>query len=126
MKKLLAAMLVGFVYLFMPITAMASVGVGVGTGKIEIKEQLKAGSVYTLPPITVFNTGTETAAYTMSLALNETQDQLKPNAKWFSFSPAQLAWIPASPKLWYRLFIRRLRLRRAIISVIWKHIPIRP
>lgn len=74
--------------------AFASVGVGVGTGRIEVKESLKAGGIYTLPPVTVFNTGTETATYTMAVTLNETQPQLKPNPAWFSFSPSEFTLEP--------------------------------
>lgn len=77
----------------------ASVGVGVGTGKIEVKEEIKSGSIYTLPPITVFNTGTEDASYTMEVTLNETQPQLKPNPNWFSFSPQEFSLSPGKSQL---------------------------
>ncbi len=75
-------------------TAAASIGVGVGTGRIVVREELKAGGIYTLPPITVFNTGTEEASYTMDVTLNEKQPQLKPDPAWFSFSPRQFKLKP--------------------------------
>ena len=65
-----------------------TIGVGVGTGKIDVKEKLKAGGIYTLPTITVYNTGTQEATYTMELTLNERQSELKPNPSWFSFTPS--------------------------------------
>lgn len=80
--------------LLIPASALASIGVGVGTGKIEVNEKLKAGGIYTLPPITVFNVGTEPATYTVAVTLNEEQPQLKPDPKWFSFSPAQFTLEP--------------------------------
>lgn len=95
MKKLIAAtLLFGCLWLLTPATALASIGVGVGTGRIAISEDIKAGSIYTLPPITVFNTGTETAVYSMAVTLNEKQPQLKPDPKWFSFSPNQFSLAP--------------------------------
>ncbi len=80
--------------LAIPILVRASIGVGVGTGKIEVKDKLKAGGIYTLPTVTVFNTGDQTSTYTMALTLNETQPELKPAPKWFSFSPAEFSLEP--------------------------------
>lgn len=94
MRKALAIWLVGVICLLVPSTALASVGVGVGTGRIAIKEDIKSGSIYTLPPIVVFNTGTETATYTVAVTLNEKQPQLKPDPKWFSFSPSRFTLAP--------------------------------
>ncbi len=96
MKKVLAASVLGLWCLILPATALASIGVGVGTGRIAITEKIKSGSIYTLPPITVFNTGTEEATYTMAVTLNETQPQLKPDPKWFSFSPLQFKLKPGN------------------------------
>lgn len=79
----------------MPVSvAVASVGVGVGTGKISVKEPMRAGGIYTLPAITVFNTGTEEATYSMYVTLNEKQKQLKPSPAWFSFSPNKFTLKP--------------------------------
>lgn len=75
-------------------SAAASIGVGVGTGRIVVREELKAGGIYTLPSVTVFNTGTEEATYTMDVTLNEKQPQLKPDPAWFSFSPRQFKLKP--------------------------------
>jgi hypothetical protein len=85
--------------LLAPAAALASIGVGVGTGKIAVREDLKSGGIYKLPPITVFNTGTETASYTMSVTLNEKQPQLKPEPAWFSFSPQQFSLAPGKSRI---------------------------
>jgi P pilus assembly chaperone PapD len=94
MRKIVAAGLLGLVCLALPAAAVASVGVGIGTGRIVISEKIKSGSIYSLPPVTVFNTGTQKATYTMAVTLNEKQAQLKPDPKWFSFSPRQFTLQP--------------------------------
>jgi hypothetical protein len=94
MRKVLGLFLVALLVLAVPGAALASIGVGVGTGKINVSDKLRAGGIYKLPPVTVFNTGTETANYSMSVTLNQSQPQLKPNPKWFSFSPAQFRLAP--------------------------------
>ncbi len=68
--------------------AAASIGVGVGAGKITLNEPLKPGSIYELPSIPVLNTGDEESDYGVSIEYNEIQSQMKPNADWFSFTPA--------------------------------------
>ncbi len=90
----LAGLIVVSIFIFGTAKAYASIGVGVGTGKIIIDEAIKAGSIYTLPPIVVFNTGTENASYAMEVTLNEVQPQLKPDPAWFSFSPAEFDLAP--------------------------------
>jgi hypothetical protein len=47
----------------------------------------------------VFNTGTETATYTVSVTLNEKQDQLKPNPDWISFSPDEFTLSPGKSQV---------------------------
>ena len=95
MKKIaLASLLTVLMILAVPIMVFATVGVGVGTSQILISEKLRAGGIYTLPSVVVFNTGTETANFNMALTLNETQSQLKPNPSWFSFSPAEFQLLP--------------------------------
>lgn len=87
MKRLLAAGFAGLALILFPATALASIGVGVGTGRIDVTEQLKNGGIYKLPEVTVFNTGTQTANYSMAVTLNESQAERKPDPHWFSFSP---------------------------------------
>ena len=94
MKRALVAWALFVFVLCMPAAVFARVGVGVGTGRIEISEDIRSGSIYTLPPITVFNTGDETATYQMLVTLNETQDELKPNPDWFSFEPSSFVLEP--------------------------------
>jgi hypothetical protein len=89
MKRVGVSLGVALVLLLLPAQAFADVGVGVGTGKIDVKEPIRAGGIYTLPPITVFNTGDQEATYAMYVTLNEKQPQLKPDPAWFSFSPAE-------------------------------------
>jgi hypothetical protein len=101
MKKALIAFSVSIAIavLSLPAATFASIGVGVGTGRIVIDEPIKAGSIYTLPSVTVFNTGTEKATYTMDVTLNEKQDQLKPNPDWFSFSPKEFTLLPQKSQI---------------------------
>ncbi len=99
MKKALIVWLSLLLFLALPVSVAASVGVGVGTGRIAVAEKLRSGGIYTLPPVTVFNTGTEPATYTMDITLNEKQDQLKPNPAWFSFSPRQFTLSPKNSQI---------------------------
>lgn len=83
-KKLLLSLLSIFLF---PTIVLASIGVGVGTGKIEVTEKLKPGIVYKLPSVTVLNTGDTPSNYSIDIAYNETQSELKPDKSWFTFSP---------------------------------------
>jgi len=65
----------------------ASVGVGVGLGKIQVDEILKQGMKYTLPPLTVLNTGDVTGEYTIGVAYHQDQPELLPPEEWFTFTP---------------------------------------
>ena len=93
-KCILAGCVLSLWLLAIPATVFASIGVGVGTGIIDVSDKLRAGGIYNLPAVVVYNTGTETATYSMSLTLNETQEQLKPNPAWFSFSPIEFQLEP--------------------------------
>ncbi|HUW24703.1 MAG TPA: hypothetical protein VMW04_03700 [Patescibacteria group bacterium] len=77
-----------FLWLLVPPSVFARVGVGIGTGKIEVQGTLKPGMIYSLPPLTVLNTGDEAADYEVSLSYHQDQPQLAPPKEWFSFSPA--------------------------------------
>lgn len=99
MKKVWVLWLVVFVCLLGPATALASVGVGVGTGRIAVKEPLRSGGIYRLPAITVFNTGTQRATYSMSVTLNQTQPQIKPDPAWISFSPRSFSLDPGKSEV---------------------------
>lgn len=98
MKRLMVAgLIVGS--LMIPAAGLASsIGVGVGTGKIVVNEPIKSGSIYKLPDVVVFNTGTQTATYSLSVTLNQTQPQLKPNPAWFSFSPGRFELAPGKAR----------------------------
>lgn len=93
MKQIIATLL-ALLCLIIPASAFASVGVGVGTGRISVNEPLKSGGIYNLPKVIVFNTGSQQATYSMSVTLNQTQPQLKPNPEWISFSPQTFSLAP--------------------------------
>lgn len=84
MKKLLLAFII---VLILPNVAFAKIGVGVGTGKIQVKDKLKPGIIYELPPLTVLNTGDEPSDYEVNVSYHEKQPQLRPLQSWFIFSP---------------------------------------
>lgn len=67
--------------------AFADIGVGISNGKIVVDEELKPGFIYELPPITVFNMGTERAEYGINLQYAQNQQELEPGQNWVSFSP---------------------------------------
>ena len=65
----------------------AKIGVGVNTSEINISEPLRAGGMYDLPLLTVFNTGDESSYYRVRVEFHEDQPQLRPDREWFSFDP---------------------------------------
>ena len=78
--------------LLLPMLALAKIGVGVGTGKITVDQPLKPGLIYTLPSLSVVNTGDEPGEYGVSIEYHEGQEQradmgLRPNKEWFKFEP---------------------------------------
>lgn len=72
----------------------ATLGVGVGTGKIKLDQPIKPSLSYNLPAIAVFNNGDVNSDYGMTVEFNETQAELKPAARWFTFSPQQFSLSP--------------------------------
>lgn len=82
-----------FVFVFLltwflfPQVSFAKVGVGVGTGKIEFDKPLKPGGLYTLPVLTVINTGDEAGDYGVSIEYQT--GKLDPPREWFVFKPAK-------------------------------------
>ncbi len=74
--------------LVFPLGIFAGVGVGVGTGEIRLGKPLKAGGIYTLPFLTVSNTGDDPGNYKIGLAFHAERKQLRPKLEWFSFSPS--------------------------------------
>lgn len=86
MKKFI--LLCGAIILILPIVVSAKIGVGVGTGKIQVDQPLKAGLIYTLPPLTVLNTGDEPSDYGVGIQYHENQPEIRPLKEWFSFEPS--------------------------------------
>lgn len=92
MKKVL--LLLVFLILLAPGAAFAKLGVGVNLGKIQIDQELKPGGIYKLPPVTVINTGDEKANYAVEVTYHAEQKELKPEQRWFFFSPREFTLEP--------------------------------
>lgn len=92
MKKVL--LLLVFLILLAPGAAFAKLGVGVNLGKIQIDQELKPGGIYKLPPVTVINTGDEKADYAVEVTYHAEQKELKPEQRWFFFSPREFTLEP--------------------------------
>lgn len=75
--------------LFLPTLALAKIGVGVATGKIQVDQPLKAGLLFTLPPVTILNTGDEASWYGVGIQYHENYKELRPAKEWFSFEPQE-------------------------------------
>lgn len=73
--------------LILPSTVFAKIGVGIGSGKIQVEDKLKPGTIYELPSITILNTGDEPSEYEVNVSYHEKQPQLRPPQNWFIFSP---------------------------------------
>ena len=97
MKKLI--LLGGAIMLILPLVVSAKIGVGVGTGKIQVDQSLKAGLIYTLPPLTVINTGDEPSQYGVGLQYRDKQSELIPPKEWFSFEPLSFYLEPGQIKI---------------------------
>lgn len=85
--KKFVILLCGAVMLVLPAVVMAKIGVGVGTGKIYVDQPLKAGLIYTIPPITIINTGDEPSEYGVGIQYHENQPEMRPAKEWFGFEP---------------------------------------
>lgn len=85
MKKTIILFLI--ITLFVPMMALAGIGVGVNLGKIEINAPLKPGGIYNFPSIGVLNTGDIASRYELAVTYHQDQPQLRPKQEWFSFSP---------------------------------------
>lgn len=93
-----AAMLLLPALLLAGVASAERIGVGISTGKIELNKNLKPGITYELPKVAVFNNGSNTTDYEMSVQFNEKQSQLKPAAKWVSFSPQNFTIKPGKAR----------------------------
>ena len=74
----------------------ARIGVGIGTGKIKVSEKLKPGQIYTLPAVTILNTGDEPGTYSVRVTYHEKQKDLEPAEEWFIFSPKEFNLKPGA------------------------------
>jgi P pilus assembly chaperone PapD len=87
-------LIITVLFLISPILSNARIGVGVGAGKIQLDEELKAGGVYQLPSLPIFNTGDKTSDYEVTIEYHENIPQLRPEREWFSFSPQSFTLEP--------------------------------
>jgi len=89
MQKYLRLFILIFItaMMLMPFQSDATLGVGVGTGKIEMDKPLKPGGLYTLPSLTVINTGDEPSDYGVSVEYKGDQPKMSPPKEWFIFTP---------------------------------------
>lgn len=87
------------VFFAIPSTVLASIGVGVSTGKIQVTENLYPGTIYSLPNLTVINTGDEPSDYAVGISYMEKQPELKPDVKWFTFSPEKFHLDPGKAQV---------------------------
>lgn len=92
-------LLCGAIMLILPIIALAKIGVGMGTGKIQVDQVLKAGLIYTLPSITVLNTGDESSEYGVGIQYHENQPEMKPPKEWFGFEPSEFHLEPGQSQI---------------------------
>jgi hypothetical protein len=77
-----------------PLQTEAKIGVGVGTGKIEVDEGLMPGTIYRLPSISVINTGDIEGSYSLKITYHNQQEEIRPEAEWFKFSPSEFSLEP--------------------------------
>ena len=84
---LITLLLLLFLVFLLPELASARIGVGVGAGKIQIDEDLRAGRIYTLPPLPVINTGDQPGEYGVTVEYHENAKEMRPDAVWFHFEP---------------------------------------
>jgi len=101
MKKIiiLFSFLVVLSLFTLPFSTGANSGVSINTGKILLEKAIVPGGTYDLPSVEVKNTGDESSDYGVSVEYNEVQSQLKPEAKWFEFSPINFNLLPGESKI---------------------------
>lgn len=85
--------------LILPVLVFAKIGVGVGTRTIQVDESLKPGLIYTLPSVTVFNTGDEPSKYSIAIEYRENVPELRPKKEWFSFEPTEFYLEPGKAQM---------------------------
>jgi hypothetical protein len=96
--KAVLAFCVVAIFLFLPFLTLAKIGVGVSSGKIELKEPLRAGGIYGVPSLGVFNTGTEPTDYEVGIAYHADYPQIHPPKEWFSFYPPSVFLEPGKSR----------------------------
>jgi hypothetical protein len=99
MNKKFVLLLAVLIVLVFPLLTFGKIGVGVGTGKIQMDESLKPGSIYTIPPITVFNTGDEGSSYQINIEGKVNIPEMIARQEWFVFEPNKFYLEPGQSQL---------------------------
>ncbi len=86
------------IIIIFPSVVFGRIGVGVGTGKIQVDEKLRPGTIYNLPSLAVINTGDEFSEYQVSISFQQNQPEIKPDQSWFVFSPEKFSLNPGEVK----------------------------
>lgn len=98
MRKIgVLALILFFIFFSLPV--FAKIGVGVGTGKIEVNEKIKAGTINVLPSIVVINTGDENSSYEVFIEYQENVSEIRPEKDWFIFEPKNFELNPGEQKV---------------------------
>jgi hypothetical protein len=86
-RLLLIVLLAAFAAIALAPLAHSDRGVGISTGEIAVATRLAPGAGYSLPRISVSNTGDETTTYQLTVTYVEGQRQRRPALDWFDFDP---------------------------------------
>lgn len=88
MRKFIILLLI--IVLILPLTVFARIGVGIGVSEIRVEKPLKAGGIYDIPSLPIFNTGDESSDYGIGIAYHVERTELRPPKEWFSFNPSPI------------------------------------
>lgn len=99
MKKKIVSIFFLLFLLASPMEVFGKIGVGIGTAKIELNEVLNPGSIHSLQPLSVVNTGDEATDYEVGIEFQENVSEMRPQKEWFVFSPTQFQLEPKENKI---------------------------
>jgi len=99
MSGLRAFLLAALLAVILPADAVADPGVGVSLGRIEIADKLRPGGSYTLPSLSVLNTGDEPGDYAVGISYLESDERLRPPATWFDLVPQRFSLEPGQAQV---------------------------
>ena len=99
MNNKFTLLIVIFTILTLPLMILGRVGVGVGTGKIQMDEPLRPGSIYEIPSVVVRNTGDEPSNYQIAVEGKMDVVEMIPDSKWINFEPKKFYLEPGESEL---------------------------